>query len=79
MSNLGIGDWNAILNMLVDISDRKLAETNQKVFLDELNHRVKNNMAMLFSLIRSAERESKSTEARAVLRNAARGRWVESN
>ncbi|MGM4915151.1 histidine kinase dimerization/phosphoacceptor domain -containing protein [Rhizobium sp. 768_B6_N1_8] len=65
--------------MLVDISDRKLAETNQKVFLDELNHRVKNNMAMLFSLIRSAERESKSTEARAVLRNAARGRWVESN
>lgn len=47
MSKFGIGDWNATLNMLVDISDRKLAETNQKVFLDELNHRVKNNMAIL--------------------------------
>jgi PAS domain S-box-containing protein len=46
------------VNMLVDISDRKAAETNQKVYLDELNHRVKNNMAMLYGLIHSAARES---------------------
>ncbi|TBZ35068.1 PAS domain S-box protein [Rhizobium leguminosarum bv. viciae] len=59
------------VNMLVDISDRKLAESNQRVFLDELNHRVKNNMTMLYALIRSAERESHSTEARAVLGDAA--------
>ncbi|UXN68003.1 PAS domain S-box protein (plasmid) [Devosia neptuniae] len=65
------GELVGAVNMLVDISDRKLAETNQKLLLDELNHRVKNNMAMLYSLIRSAERESKSTEARAVLGNAA--------
>jgi PAS domain S-box-containing protein len=54
------GELVGAVNMLVDISDRKLAETNQKLLLDELNHRVKNNMAMLYALIRSAERESKS-------------------
>jgi two-component sensor histidine kinase len=65
------GDLVGAVNMLVDISDRKLAESNQRVFLDELNHRVKNNMTMLYALIRSAERDSHSTEARAVLGDAA--------
>ncbi|PDS77628.1 PAS domain S-box protein [Rhizobium sp. L43] len=65
------GEPIGAVNMLVDISDRKLAETNQRVFLDELNHRVKNNMMMLHGLIRSAERESNSAEARAVLGDAA--------
>ncbi|MFW8646301.1 sensor histidine kinase [Rhizobium beringeri] len=65
------GDLVGAVNMPVDISDRKLAESNQRVFLDELNHRVKNNMTMLYALIRSAERESHSTEARAVLGDAA--------
>ncbi|AYM66085.1 PAS domain S-box protein [Agrobacterium fabrum] len=65
------GELVGAVNMLVDISDRKTAETNQKIFLDELNHRVKNNMAMLYSLIHSAARESKSTEARSVLADAA--------
>lgn len=65
------GELTGAVNMLVDISDRKLAETNQRVFLDELNHRVKNNMMMLYALIRSAERESDSREARIVLNDAA--------
>lgn len=65
------GDLIGAINMLVDISDRKTAETNQKVFLDELNHRVKNNMAMLYGLINSAARESRSDEARRVLGDAA--------
>ncbi|WP_105383540.1 sensor histidine kinase [Neorhizobium alkalisoli] len=65
------GDVVGAVNMLVDISDRKLAENNQRVFLDELNHRVKNNMMMLHALLRSAERESNSAEARAVLGDAA--------
>lgn len=65
------GELLGAVNMLVDISDRKSAETNQKVFLDELNHRVKNNMAMLYGLIRSAARESKSVEATRVLGDAA--------
>jgi PAS domain S-box-containing protein len=65
------GELVGAVNMLVDISDRKQAETNQQVFLNELNHRVKNNMAMLYALIRSAGRETKSSEARAVLSDAA--------
>jgi PAS domain S-box-containing protein len=38
------------INMLVDISDRKQAESRQKVLIDELNHRVKNTLATVQSL-----------------------------
>jgi len=58
------------VNMLVDISARKQAEANQKMLLDELNHRVKNNMQMLHALLRTAQRETQSAEARAVLADA---------
>ncbi|HET7718064.1 MAG TPA: PAS domain S-box protein, partial [Bauldia sp.] len=60
------------VNMLIDISERKQAETRQLVLLRELNHRVKNNMQMLQSLLNSAYRESTSGEARAVLADARR-------
>ncbi|HEY5755296.1 MAG TPA: PAS domain S-box protein, partial [Steroidobacter sp.] len=38
------------INMLVDITDRKQAESRQKVLIDELNHRVKNTLATVQSL-----------------------------
>ncbi|MFN3522182.1 MAG: sensor histidine kinase [Phenylobacterium sp.] len=38
------------INMLVDITERRLAEERQKVLLDELNHRVKNTLATVQSL-----------------------------
>jgi PAS domain S-box-containing protein len=58
------------VNMLVDISDRKQAETNQRVMLDELNHRVKNNLQMICSLLRISERETVNADAKAVLADA---------
>jgi two-component sensor histidine kinase len=58
------------VNVLVDVSERKQAETAQKVLLDELNHRVKNNMQMLHSLLRAAQRETSSAEAQVVLGEA---------
>jgi PAS domain S-box-containing protein len=64
------GELVGAVNMLVDISERKQAEANQKVLLDELNHRVKNNMQMLHALLRTAQRETQSAEARAVLADA---------
>ncbi len=64
------GELIGAVNMLVDISERKQAEANQRVLLDELNHRVKNNMQMLHSLLRAAQRETHSAEARAVLADA---------
>jgi PAS domain S-box-containing protein len=64
------GELIGAVNMLVDISERKQSEANQRMLLDELNHRVKNNMQMLHALLRTAERESQSDEARAVLADA---------
>jgi PAS domain S-box-containing protein len=60
------------VNMLVDVSARKEAEANQKLLVDELNHRVKNNMQMLTGLLSAAQRETESREARIVLGDAAR-------
>ena len=64
------GELVGAVNMLVDISERKQSEANQRMLLDELNHRVKNNMQMLHALLRTAERETQSAEARAVLADA---------
>jgi PAS domain S-box-containing protein len=58
------------INMLVDVSERKQAETQQRILLNELNHRVKNNMQMLHSLLASAARQSRSEEARGILEEA---------
>jgi PAS domain S-box-containing protein len=55
------------INMLVDVSERKQAETQQRLLMRELNHRVKNNMQMLQSLLFVASRQTQSSEARAVL------------
>jgi PAS domain S-box-containing protein len=58
------------INMLVDISERKQAETQQRVLLNELNHRVKNNMQMLQSLLNTAAKQSRSEEAQRILSEA---------
>src|SRR5262249_14927203 len=58
------------INMLVDVSGRKQAETQQRILLNELNHRVKNNMQMLHSLLATAARQSRNREAREVLDEA---------
>jgi PAS domain S-box-containing protein len=58
------------INMLVDISERKHAETQQRVLLNELNHRVKNNMQMLQILLEAGAQRAESSEAREVLGEA---------
>jgi PAS domain S-box-containing protein len=65
------GNVTGAINMLVDISQRKEAETQQRILLNELNHRVKNNMQMLQSLLSNSIRQTKSDEARRVLQEAA--------
>jgi PAS domain S-box-containing protein len=59
------------INMLVDISERRHAETQQQILLKELNHRVKNNMQTLQSLLHMATRQTENPEARKVLADAA--------
>ena len=58
------------INMLVDISERRQAETQQRLLLNELNHRTKNNMQILQSLLFSAAKNARSDEARRVLDEA---------
>jgi PAS domain S-box-containing protein len=64
------GNVVGAINMLVDVSERKEAETQQRVLFNELNHRVKNNMQMLQSLLYMAGRQTKSAEAKKVLDEA---------
>jgi PAS domain S-box-containing protein len=64
------GKVTGAINMLVDISERRQAESQQRLLLDELNHRTKNNMQMLQSLLFAAARTARSEEARKVLNEA---------
>jgi PAS domain S-box-containing protein len=64
------GRITGAINMLVDISERRQAETQQRLLLDELSHRTKNNMQMLQALLFSAARTAHSEEARKVLNEA---------
>jgi PAS domain S-box-containing protein len=64
------GRLTGAINMLVDISERKQAETQQRLLLNELNHRVKNNMQMLQSLLLTAAHETPNVEARRILGEA---------
>jgi PAS domain S-box-containing protein len=64
------GKITGAINMLVDLSKRKQAETQQRLLLNELNHRTKNNMQVLQSLLFGAARSAKSEEARRVLEEA---------
>lgn len=59
------------VNMMVDVTERKQAESQQRILLDELNHRVKNNLQMLHSLLRSAQRDTDNEQAQTVLDDAA--------
>jgi PAS domain S-box-containing protein len=67
----GNGKLVGAINMLVDLSERKQAETQQRLLVRELNHRVKNNMQMLQSLLYNAMRQTQNSEARKVLEEAA--------
>jgi PAS domain S-box-containing protein len=85
------GNLVGAVNMLVDISERKDADSRQKALLDELNHRVKNTLATVQSLAAQTVRGTKvpravrdNFEARLVALSRAhdqltRGRWESAN
>ena len=58
------GNVVGAINMLVDVSERKQAETQQVLLLRELNHRVKNNMQMLQSLLYLARQQTQNAKRR---------------
>lgn len=58
------------LGTAMDITDRKQAEADNLMLLDELNHRVKNSFATVASLLTLRAKRSKSEEAREQLTEA---------
>jgi PAS domain S-box-containing protein len=56
------GKMVGAVNMLVDITDRKQGEQQHKLMIDELNHRVKNTLATIQSLIAQSVRGGLSIE-----------------
>ncbi|WP_309084405.1 HWE histidine kinase domain-containing protein [Chelativorans sp.] len=54
------GVLTGAVNMLIDISDRKRAENNQRLLINELNHRVKNTLAMVQAIASQTLRRSRS-------------------
>jgi PAS domain S-box-containing protein len=65
------GALTGAVNMLVDVSHRKDAESQQRLLFAELNHRIKNNMQMLHALLSAGRRETVSADGRAALDDAA--------
>jgi PAS domain S-box-containing protein len=65
------GKMTGAINMLVDITERKEAERQQKLLIDELNHRVKNTLATVQSLITQAARSTRDVDE---FRKAVQGR-----
>jgi two-component sensor histidine kinase len=63
------GNIVGAIDILADVSERKQAETQQRILLNELNHRVKNNMQMLQILLEAGARRA-SPEAREVQEEA---------
>jgi PAS domain S-box-containing protein len=57
------GEVVGAINVLVDISERKRADEAQKLLIDELNHRVKNTLAVVQSIAMHTQRSSPQTFA----------------
>ena len=65
------GRLTGAINMLVDITERKEAEQRQKLLLDELNHRVKNTLASVQSVVVQAAKSARNVDE---FRHAVEGR-----
>lgn len=58
----GTGKLIGAVNMLVDISERKVAENHRQLLLNELNHRVKNTLATVQSIAAQSFRRDTDNE-----------------
>lgn len=58
------------ISLIETVKDGEGSEEKQDAMLNELNHRVKNNMQMMSALLKGAEREAATPEGRAALAGA---------
>lgn len=59
-----------LAQFIVDITDRKVAESRQSELFDELNHRVKNNLAMVSATLGMQARAAQDPKLREALNKA---------
>ena len=57
------GQLTGAVNMLVDVTEIRRAEREQKLLIDELNHRVKNTLASVQSFVSLTARDSTNVES----------------
>jgi PAS domain S-box-containing protein len=56
------GDYKGLIAIVIDITERKRAEEHRALLIDELNHRVKNTLAIVQSFANQTLRNASSTE-----------------
>lgn len=64
------GNPTCFAGVMVDVQERKLAEQQQRIMINELNHRVKNTLAIVQSLAVQSFRGANSVERAAEVFNA---------
>jgi len=62
MGSAGAGDVPVVTGVFLDISERKWVEEQQKLLLDELNHRVKNTLSTVLSIAVHSRSGAKTLE-----------------
>jgi two-component sensor histidine kinase len=58
-----VGFFNSLLGVSLEITDRKRAEERQRILVAELNHRVKNTLAIVQSLALQTHRATEDPAA----------------
>jgi PAS domain S-box-containing protein len=64
------GEFAGYFGSCIDITDQRELEEQQRVLLSELNHRVKNNLQLIISLLHISKLRAKGEEAKALMQVA---------
>jgi len=64
------GEFAGYFGSCIDITDQREMETQQRVLLSELNHRVKNNLQLIISLLQISKLRAKGEEAKTLMQTA---------
>ena len=64
------GTFAGYFGSCIDITEQRDAEEHQKVLLDELNHRVKNNLQLILSFLQLSKMRASTDEAKELLTSA---------
>ncbi|WP_050507970.1 sensor histidine kinase [Pseudomonas syringae] len=64
------GEFAGYFGSCIDITEQRELEAHQQVLLSELNHRVKNNLQLIISLLQLSKMRAKGEEAKLLMHSA---------